>query len=169
MAYLLIDGYNLIGLGHSDLEDARREIIEKLSRYSALKGHDVTIVFDAWKRSDSAGERKKIGNVTVIYSRVTEKADEVIIKMLTSEKRDWIVISSDREISDAVLRNDMAAVSSDEFERKLDHALMSEDDGSEIYDENDDEEDYQSPAGLKGNPRKLSKSDKRRSLALKKL
>ncbi|MBI4826535.1 MAG: NYN domain-containing protein [Nitrospirae bacterium] len=169
MAYLLIDGYNLIGLGHNDLEEARREIIEKLSRYSALKRHDITIVFDAWKRSDSGGERKKIGNVTVIYSKVAEKADDLIIKMITREKRDWIVISSDREISDAALRNDMAAITSDEFERRLDHALMSEDDEAEIYDENDDDEDYPSTAGLKGNPRKLSKSDKRRSLALKKL
>ncbi|MDO8282985.1 MAG: NYN domain-containing protein [Thermodesulfovibrionia bacterium] len=169
MAYLLIDGYNLIGLGHNDLEEARKEIIARLSRYSALKGHDITIVFDAWKREDSAGSSTKTGNVTVIYSRVAEKADEVIIKMLAGEKKDCIVISSDREISDAALRNDMAAISSDEFERKLDHALASEDYESERYEDNDDEEDYRSPAGLKGNPKKLSKNDKRRSLALNKL
>lgn len=169
MAYLLIDGYNLIGLGHNDLEEARKEIIDKLSKYSELKDHDITIVFDAWRRSDSGGERRKIGNVTVIYSRLAEKADDLIIKMLTSEKKEWIVISSDREISDAALRNDMAAVSSDEFERKLDHALASEDNEPEIYDGNDDEEDYPSSASLKGNPRKLSKNNKRRSQALKKL
>lgn len=169
MANILIDGYNLIGLGHNDLEEARREIIAKLNRYSAIKGHDITIVFDAWKREDSAGSRTKAGDVTVIYSKVAEKADEVIIKMLAGEKKDCIVISSDREISDAALRNDMAAVSSDEFERKLDHALESENDGSEIYDDIDDEEDDPAAAGVKGNPRKLSKTDKRRLQALKKL
>lgn len=169
MANILIDGYNLIGLGHNNLEEARKEIIEKLSRYSALKGHDITIVFDAWKRGDSGGSSTRIGNVTVIYTKVTEKADDLIIKMLAREKKEWIIISSDREISDAALRNEMAAVSSDEFEIKLDHALASEDEVPEIYDGyEDDEEDFKSPAG-KGNPRRLSKNDKRRLQALKKL
>jgi predicted RNA-binding protein with PIN domain len=49
MAFLLIDGYNLIGTAHRDLEKARNNLVSKLSKYSAQNGHDITVVFDGWK------------------------------------------------------------------------------------------------------------------------
>jgi predicted RNA-binding protein with PIN domain len=98
MANLLIDGYNLIGIGHNNLEKARNDIIEKLSLYAKLKSHEVTIVFDAWKAGQSVENRTKSGRVTVIYSRIAEKADQVIIRMIGKHDKAWIVISTDREI-----------------------------------------------------------------------
>lgn len=166
MANLLIDGYNLIGIGHNDLEAARNDIIEKLKRYSSIKKHDITIVFDAWKRGESAETRTKTGRLTVIYSRVAEKADDVIIKMTKIPDKAWIVISSDREIYDFALRNDIAAISSEDFERKLFAALKNTDE-EVIYHEDDDEEDL--PNGSRGNPRRLSKKDRRRMQAFNKL
>jgi predicted RNA-binding protein with PIN domain len=167
MAYILIDGYNLIGIGHNKLETARNDIIEKLSRYSKIRDHDITIVFDAWKAGQSVENRTKSGRVTVIYSRVAEKADDVIISMIGKDDKAWIVVSTDREIYDAAIRKELAAITSEEFERKLYQSLNEEmPEETEFYDD-DDEEPY--PAYSKGNPRKLSKKDKKRLQAINKL
>ena len=176
MAYILIDGYNLIGTAHGNLEKARNELIEQLQEYSRIKQHDITLVFDGWKNGQRDQTRTKAAHVTVIYSRLGETADVAIRKMLTPDAKPWIVVSSDREIYDYAARKDFAAVSSDEFEDKLFRALH-EDSGSiphmQTGDENlmkyyDDEDDH-SPDRFKGNPRKLSKKDKKKQQALKKL
>ena len=49
MAYILIDGYNLIGIAHGNLEEARNDLIEKLQKYAAIKKQSITLVFDGWK------------------------------------------------------------------------------------------------------------------------
>ncbi|HDH00925.1 MAG TPA: hypothetical protein ENG80_03850 [Nitrospirae bacterium] len=49
MANILIDGYNLIGIAHDNLEKARIDLIQKLQSYSKLKKHRITLVFDGWK------------------------------------------------------------------------------------------------------------------------
>ncbi len=165
MANILIDGYNLIGIGHNNLEKARNDIIEKLSLYARLKGHDITIVFDAWKAGESVENRTKSGRLTVIYTRVAEKADQVIIRKLDKFDKAWIVVSSDREIYDAALGKDLAAITSEEFENKLYSALRIDD--GDAYDNFIDDSDHDYQAG--GNPRKLSKKDKKRLQALKKL
>jgi predicted RNA-binding protein with PIN domain len=165
MANLLIDGYNLIGIGQNNLEKARNDIIEKLSLYAKLKSHEVTIVFDAWKAGQSVENRTKSGRVTVIYSRIAEKADQVIIRMIGKHDKAWIVISTDREIYDEAVRKELAAITSEEFENKL-YSALRRDDGAE-YDHFDDDSDL--PYQAKGNPRKLSKKDKKRIQALKKL
>lgn len=174
MAYILIDGYNLIGIAHGDLENARNELINQLQKYSLVKKHDITLVFDGWKSGHKDQTRTKAAHVTIIYSRLGETADVVIRKMLTPVSKPWIVISSDREIYDYAARKDFAAVKSDEFEVKLFRAL-NENSGS-IPDMYDEEDDYPLPAGrqapharFKGNPRKLSKREKKKQQALKKL
>ncbi|HDK16982.1 MAG TPA: NYN domain-containing protein, partial [Nitrospirae bacterium] len=70
MAYLLIDGYNLIGTAHHDLEAARNDLVEKLCRYSGLRGHDITVVFDGWKNGLPVENSHRIGRTTVIYSKL---------------------------------------------------------------------------------------------------
>ena len=162
MTKILIDGYNLIGIAHGDLEKARNEIIKQLQEYCKVNGHEVTIVFDGWK--DGGKDETKIisQNLTVIYSRLAENADSVIKRMISDSRTPWIVVSTDREVSDHALRNDMAAVTSQEFESKLLSALGEED----VYDFEDEDA---LPYSRKGGSRKLSKKDKKKIQALKKL
>lgn len=174
MAYILIDGYNLIGTAHGNLEKARNDLIDQLQKYSQIKLHDITLVFDGWKSGHKDQTRIKAAHVTIIYSRLGEIADVVIRKMLTPDAKPWIIVSSDREIYDYAARKDFAAVTSDEFEVKLFRAL-NENIGS-IPDMHDEEDDYPLPAGrqapknrFKGNPKKLSKREKKKQQALKKL
>ena len=167
MAHILIDGYNLIGIAHGNLEQARNELIEQLQKYSRIKQHDITLVFDGWKSGHKDQTRTKAAHVTVIYSRLGETADVAIRKMLLPDAKPWIVVSSDREIYDFAARKDFAAVSSDEFEDKLFRALHNE--NIESIPDMQEEDEYDSPTRFKGNPRKLSKRDKKKQQALKKL
>lgn len=177
MAYIIIDGYNLIGLCHGDLQKARNELVETLRKYSEISDHLITLVFDGWKDGQRHETRTRQANLTVIYSRLGEKADQTIKKKLSSSTIPWIVVSSDREISDFAINNDFAAVTSDDFEKRLYAALHN----VEEYNHNDealsdealnkylDDEIEPSPNQTKGNPRKLSKKQKMRITALKKL
>jgi len=168
MAHILIDGYNLIGIAHTDLEKARRELIQKLINYSNTKGHDITLVFDGWKNGQRDETHSKVGNVTVIYSKLGEKADFVIKKILSSATKPWIVVSSDREISDFAERKDFAALTSDEFGGKFYSTDKQSKTGEASAYDKDDDMDLM-PARQKGNPRKLSKKEKKKIEALRKL
>ncbi len=169
MANILIDGYNLIGIAHRNFEKARNDLILQLDRYASMKMHSITVVFDGWKNGQSSETTKRMGNITVIYSSLGEKADNVIKNMLSSATKPWIVVSSDREIYEFARKKYLVALKADEFEGKLCSALdASENDKEEKQCEDDKDFDPQ-PAGKKGNPKKLSKEDKRRIEALKKL
>ncbi len=166
MAYIIIDGYNLIGIAHKNLQKARDDIIVKLSKYSELIGHNITIVFDGWKSGQAAETKLRISNINIIYSRLGEKADFVIKKLISETTKSWIVVSSDREISSFANRKELVSLTADEFERKLYSALYSVEEGEiEDYDENDD----LMPVRQKGNPRKMSKKQKKKLRALEKL
>ena len=119
MANILIDGYNLIGIAHKDLEKARQDLIQKLHGYAKTKGHDITLVFDGWKNGQHKETITKLGWLKIIYSKLGENADSVIKKILSSATKQWIVVSSDREISDFADSKNFTAVASDEFEGKL--------------------------------------------------
>ncbi len=170
MAHLLIDGYNLIGIAHRDLEKARNSLVEKLAKYSALKGHDITVVYDGWRDGHGTETRKRISNVTVIYSRIGDKADNVIKRIISQGNLPWIVVSSDREISDYAFNKGCAPVASGDFESKLDAAVTESgrdrQKGKAGYDDEDLEEE---PSFHKGNPQRLSKKQKITLQALKKL
>ncbi len=177
MAYIIIDGYNLIGISHGNLEKARADIIEQLHSYAKIKDHEITLVFDGWKSGQRDETRTKTSNLTVIYSRLGEKADQTIIKKLSTHSKPWIVVSSDREISDYAAHKDYATVSSLEFEEKLYATLRDKRPDNANCDQPFDEEFMKyyddeiedSPVRHKGNARKLSKKDKLRQQALKKL
>jgi predicted RNA-binding protein with PIN domain len=177
MAYILIDGYNLIGIAHNNLEKARNYLIQRLQKYSVIKKHDITLVFDGWKSGNRDQTRTRAGHVTVIYSRLGETADVVIRKMLASTTKPWIVISSDREVSDYATKKEFAAVSSSEFERRINLVLqgfqenLSTDNErlEEEFMKYDEEDTDYPPPRQKGNPKKLSKKDKKKLQALRKL
>ncbi len=174
MAYIIIDGYNLIGIAHGNLEQARSDLIHDLQDYSKVKGHEITLVFDGWKDGRKDEARIKTGSLTTIYSRLGETADAVIKRIVNEHTTPWIVVSSDREVSGNASRQDCAAVSSEEFYEKLSSALSD----LRKYINNDHITDHSNvknneksrpPARLKGNPGKLSKKQKKKIQALMKL
>jgi len=99
----------------------------------------------------------------LIFSKLGEKADEVIKRLVREKGSGVIVITSDREVSRFAERMSVSAISSEQFLEKLE-------DSSEKY-ENIFEAEEEEEKGIKkkGLARRLSKKEKRIRAALKKL
>jgi predicted RNA-binding protein with PIN domain len=93
-----------------------------LSEYGKTKGHDITVVFDGWKSGGQREESVVVGGIRVVYSRLGEKADSVIKRIICTGKKEWIVISSDREIVVRAWSCGSVPVPSGTFESFLEHS-----------------------------------------------
>lgn len=85
--YLLIDGYNIIfawddlkKTAEENLEDARRDLTERISVYKIFKGCEIILVFDAYKVKGNRGEVEKFGGITIVYTKESQTADAYIEK-----------------------------------------------------------------------------------------
>ncbi len=168
--HLIIDGYNLLHVTHSlirlssvQLRWERDRLIDQLSAYQKLKPSGITVVFDGWLGGWAAEKRERQKGVEVIYSRLGEKADEVIKRLVREKGSGAIVVTSDREISRFAERIDAAVVPSEQFQEKLE-GFSSKVEGS--LDEDEEEEKGTKKKGLSRRP---SKKEKRARAALRKL
>jgi predicted RNA-binding protein with PIN domain len=175
IAFLIIDGYNLIGISHDNLKKEREELIESLILYRKRKGHEITLVFDGWKTGEGSEAKNVIGRIRVIYSRIGEKADSVIKRIISSEKHQWIVVTSDRDIIHHAWSSGAIPITSEQFLPLLEKTtseqflpLLEKTHIHPFEEYEDEEEEYMQPR-QKGNPRKLSKKQKSVLRALKKL
>ena len=167
--HIIVDGYNLIGSDQGlrgPLEPKRTWLIQRLAAYRKVKGFGVTVVFDGWRtgREDQLSGTKD--GVTVIYSRLNEKADSVIIQLARQKAAGAVVVTSDREIRTAVERLGAVAVSVGEFDRilrDLDRGVSREDSDYR------DDDDRTAEKDRRGNPNRPSKAERRRNDKLKKL
>ncbi len=103
------------------------------------------------------------GSVRIIYSRLGETADFVIKRMLAKEQKEWIVVSSDRDIAAYAWSHGGVAVPAAEFRKVLGKAATSFSGYYEPLDE------YDGVPDRKGNPRKPSKKERALLRTLKKL
>ncbi len=165
ISFLVIDGYNLIGIQHADLRKQRERLIESLIGYGKRKGHDITVVFDGWKTGEGKESRSVTGGITVIYTRIGENADSVIKRIVASVKREWLVVTSDRDIASFVWASDSIPVPADAFLTALEKKGFP---CSDFSGEEMSEEEY-CEHQRKGNPRQPSKKEKAIMRALRKL
>ncbi len=115
----------MIGIYHNDLNRQREQLIQLLIEYNRIKGHDITIVFDGWKSGSGREEQSTTGGIRVIYSRLGEKADAVIKRIISRERQEWIVISSDREITSHAWSCGSVPVPSAEFQSLIEKSDLS--------------------------------------------
>lgn len=123
------------------------------------------LVFDGWK-SGKGGEVSSVkGGVNVIFSGLGEKADSVIKRIISAERREWIVVSSDREIAAHAWATDSIPVPSEAF-----LPLLESGGASPGLPPSEEERGDAEPEGQrKGNSRKLSRKEKMMNRALGKL
>jgi len=158
---IIIDGYNLIGGDQGlkgALEQKRNRLIQQLSIYEERKGFGIIVVFDGWRSGWAHEVEEKRHGVSVVYSRQGEKADDVIVRIARRKGSGCVVVTSDREVRRAVEKFGAAAVYANEFSatlRQLDYAA--------------DDDDPAPAEPRAGNPRRLSKTERRRQDKLKKL
>ncbi len=96
--YLLVDGYNIIfawkelaKISERSLDEARDRLIHILSNYQGVKKYEIIIVFDAYKVSGGRGSIERHGNVTVVFTKEAETADNYIEKTAGILKREYNV------------------------------------------------------------------------------
>jgi predicted RNA-binding protein with PIN domain len=166
--HLIIDGYNLLHVNRSlinlnsiQLQWERERLIDRLSAYQKLKPHAVTVVFDGWQEGWSTETREKKKGIEVIFSRLGEKADEVIKRLVKEKGSGVVVITSDRDVARFAQKMDVAVIPSEQFREKLEKG------SSDMIEENPEEEERE--IKKKGPSRRLSKQEKRTRAASKKL
>src|SRR5262249_15920801 len=149
---IIIDGYNLIGSDTGltgNLEHKRNWLVQQLASYRKIKGHGVTVVFDGWRSWSINEVKQERDGICVMYSRLGEKADTVIVRLARKQGAGCVVVTSDREIRSAIERFGAVALYAGEFGEMLRTP-------GEPFD--DQEPDYsQQRTPKKGNPRRLSK------------
>lgn len=139
-------------------------LIESLIEYRKKKEHNITVVFDGWKTGGAQENQSIIGGIKVIYSRLGEKADYVIKRIISSERAGWVVVTSDRDIAARAWSSGSVPISSEDFLS----IIKKEQPEESVFYEEDSEEEYVEP-GRKGNPKKLSKKEKAIRQTLNKL
>jgi predicted RNA-binding protein with PIN domain len=170
--HLIVDGYNLLHVGRSlpsmtafELEGRRDRLIEQLSSYRLGRSCDVTVVLDGWQGGWASEKKERRKGIDVIFSRLGERADEVVKRLAREKGTGAVVVTSDREIASYAERLAVAVVPSEVFRERLDLSIAQ---GRKGLDR--DAEGEGGPAVKKKGPsRKLSKKERRRQAALKKL
>jgi uncharacterized protein len=169
--HIIVDGYNLIRQSdtfrHSErksLEEGRNALIRSLAGYRKLRGHRITVVFDGWEGGSPTEERDLAGGVEIIYSRLGEKADEVIKRLLGKGSEEILVVTSDREIAVFATRRGKTAIASAEFDALLEQSAAGSSPADVPGAAEGDDDDDRTGMKRKGPSRRLSKQ-KRAALA----
>ena len=167
--HLIIDGYNLLHVGRSliqlnaaDLQRERDRLIDQLSAYRRQKPCDITVVFDGWQSGWATEKKERQKGIDLIFSKLGEKADEVIKRVVMEKGAEVMVITSDREISRFAEKRSVPVVSSDVFRERMENSAFRHEKES-LGDEEDEGQKKKGPS------RRLSKKERRAKAALKKL
>jgi predicted RNA-binding protein with PIN domain len=160
---IIIDGYNLIGISHKDLRKQRVLLIESLISYRGKKDHEITVVFDGWRTGPGQENTIVAAGIKIIYSGIGENADNVIKRIISSNRQEWFVVTSDRDIAMHAWSSGSIPISSADFLNAVDKT------GRDILQEDQDDKEETATASRKGNPRKLSKKERAVRRALSKL
>ena len=139
------------------MEKARDTLLDAMSNYRKVKDHDITVVFDGYKNGMATQQVSFRDNVKVIFTRLGERADDVIKKTVSQERREWIVVTADRDIADHAWAAGSVALAPDRFMNIITRQYMiNADEVPEAPDEDDDDGRHE----RKGNPYKPSKKEK---------
>jgi predicted RNA-binding protein with PIN domain len=118
----LIDGHNLIpkiGLQLDDPND-EMELVTILQEFLRLSRREAAVYFDAAPPGEAP--IKRFGRVTAHFVPLGTTADSAIklrLRKLAGAARNWIIVSSDREVQDAAHAAHARTLSSDEFANQL--------------------------------------------------
>ncbi|MCK9364501.1 MAG: NYN domain-containing protein [Syntrophales bacterium] len=179
---IIVDGYNLIRLSsfrqyeRISLEEGRKALIRSLAAYRKNRGHSVTVVFDGWIGGSPNEERDRSEGVEIIYSRIGEKADEVIKRLAAKGSEELTVVTSDREIAIYAAHRGKSVVSSATFEALLEGTAPAPENAKSALPFSDqlskreiDEDEDDGKTKKKGPARRLSRQKRLALAALRKL
>lgn len=90
---LIVDGYNVINVRKpvresAGLEDARRQLIERLHDYAGYSGQRIILVFDAWLSDRMQRSIEDRGDLRIVFTMKGETADCYIERLCDSLSED---------------------------------------------------------------------------------
>ena len=107
----IVDGYNVLhaffpGMVAGELDDRRRWLADQLAGFAALRGAQVTLVFDAHSQPRSTCERLAGTRVEICFAGGSQSADEMIARRIAGEPADAaiVVVSADYEVQRTAAR-----------------------------------------------------------------
>ncbi len=168
--HLIIDGYNLLHVNRSmtsltplELQQERDRLIDELSVYRHRKPADITVVFDGWQGGWVTEQTEKRRGIEIVFSRLGEKADEVIKRRIREQGRRL----GSYQLGPGAFEIRRAVVGLGDFLS----AIQGKDGGRSLssWRGKDDDEGEEGIGKRKGPSRTLSKREKRARAALKKL
>ena len=118
----LIDGHNLIpkvGL-QLDSPDDEMELVAFLQEFARLKRQQVDVYFDGAPIGYDGS--RNVGTVRAHFVRLGQTADDAIrtrLNKMAKNARNWIVVSSDREVQSSARVVHAQYISAEEFAKLL--------------------------------------------------
>ena len=118
----LIDGHNLIpkaGL-RLDSPDDEMELVAILQEFARLKRQQLEVYFDGAPIGYDGS--RSVGTVRVHFVRLGQTADNAIrerLNRMAKDARNWIVVSSDREVQSSARVVHAQYISAEEFVKSL--------------------------------------------------
>lgn len=120
--HLIVDGYNVTknAWPESSLEKQRDRLLSGLAPLAARSGAEVTVVFDAADKAERPPVNRPRG-VRVLFSPFGVIADDVIRELVDAEPqgRPVVVVSTDQEVANDVVRSGARSVASLALSRLL--------------------------------------------------
>ncbi|HEY5984273.1 MAG TPA: NYN domain-containing protein [Anaerolineales bacterium] len=118
----LVDGHNLIPKAGLQLESADDEmqLVALLQEFGRHSRKDIEVYFDG-APTGSSGSRR-YGRVTAHFVSSRSTADAAIkrrLRELGGEARNWVIVSSDRQVTTAAHASRARTERSESFARKL--------------------------------------------------
>ena len=170
--HIIIDGYNLIRQSKSlsafdrqDLQLGRDALLDMLSAYKRIKRHTITVVFDGINAPPFSQNKDQIKGIKVKFSRCGESADVMIKRMTAKLREKALVVSSDLDVIHFAASKGSATIDSPGFEEKMALAAYMDTKGME----REEAVGWIPTTKKKGPGRRLSKSQRRSRLKIKKL
>lgn len=128
---LLVDGYNIIfawdelkDLASVSIDAARGRLNDIISNYSAYRGLETIVVYDAYLLEDHGTEILRYNNIHIVFTATAETADQYIEKTAIKRKKDASVrvATSDRVERMIVLSQGAVVISAENFRGIIDTA-----------------------------------------------
>lgn len=108
--YLLVDGYNILfaweelkNLAEESLDAARARLMDILSDYQGQTGETVILVFDAYKVTGHRETITAYHNITVVYTKEAETADQYIERSVYSIRPSYEVTVATSDVVEQII------------------------------------------------------------------
>ena len=129
--YIIVDGYNIIfawedlaKFAASDLDAARRKLLDILCSYASFKKCRMVVVFDGYKAKGNPGSREQLAGLQVVYTAEGETADAYIEALVHDIGSNFAVrvATSDSLVQLSSLRSGVLRMSARELRLEVEQA-----------------------------------------------